>query len=73
MSEETKKEDEVVVEETKKEDEVKTETETPSTTITEEVVRKICEEVIGAFLDKFTPPASSDEEVVKEEIEDLEF
>ena len=42
----------------------------PSSVLTEESVRKICEEVIGAFLDRFTP--SDDEEVEEEKVEDEE-
>lgn len=41
----------------------------PSSVLTEESVRKICEEVIGAFLDRFTP---SDDEEVEEEEEKVE-
>lgn len=44
----------------------------PSSVLTEESVRKICEEVIGAFLDRFTP--SDDEEVEEEkEVDDESF
>lgn len=42
----------------------------PSSVLTEESVRKICEEVIGAFLDRFTP--SDDEEVEEEKVVDDE-
>ena len=45
-----------------------------STGMSEEQVRKICEEVIGAFLDKFTPEAPQKEvEEVEEVEEDLEY
>ena len=68
--------DEIIKDEEVKE-EVKTEPEAspdaspePSSVLTEESVRKICEEVIGAFLDRFTP--SDDEEEEEEKVEDEE-
>ena len=42
-----------------------------SSILTEESVRKICEEVIGAFLDRFSP-SNEDEEVEEEKVEDEE-
>ena len=46
----------------------------PASGMSEEQVRKICEEVIGAFLDKFTPEAPQKEvEEVEEVEEDLEY
>lgn len=44
-----------------------------SSAMSEEQVRKICEEVIGAFLDKFTPDAPAQKEEVEVEVEDLEY
>ena len=69
--------DEIIKDEEVKEEVKKSEPEAspdaspePSSVLTEESVRKICEEVIGAFLDRFTP--SDDEEVEEEEVEDEE-
>lgn len=45
----------------------------PASGMSEEQVRKICEEVIGAFLDKFTPDAPAQKEEVEVEVEDLEY
>ena len=45
----------------------------PSSVLTEESVRKICEEVIGAFLDRFTPSDEEDEEVEEKEVDDESF
>ena len=69
--------DEIIKDEEVKE-EVKTEPEAspdaspePSSVLTEESVRKICEEVIGAFLDRFTP-SDDEEEEEEEKVEDEE-
>lgn len=45
----------------------------PASGMSEEQVRKICEEVIGAFLDKFTPDAPAQKEEEEVEVEDLEY
>ena len=56
------------------EPEVDKQVEEPSTEadsgMSEEKVRKICEEIIGAFLDKFVPPEAGEDEEA-EEAEDL--
>ena len=69
--------DEIIKDEEVKEEVKKSEPEAspdaspePSSVLTEESVRKICEEVIGAFLDRFSP--SDDEEVEEEKVEDEE-
>lgn len=71
--------DEIIKDEEVKEEVKKSEPEAspdaspePSSVLTEESVRKICEEVIGAFLDRFSP--SDDEEVEEEkEVDDESF
>ena len=72
--------DEIIKDEEVKEEVKKSEPEAspdaspePSSVLTEESVRKICEEVIGAFLDRFSP-SNEDEEVEEEkEVDDESF
>ncbi|MGL4617136.1 MAG: hypothetical protein ACRCUM_02760 [Mycoplasmoidaceae bacterium] len=66
------KNEEVVEETSQEEPQVETPQEEASGAITEERVRKICEEMIGAFLDKFVPPSPQDPQEEPQEEQEQE-
>lgn len=68
--EEVEKKDEVVEQAPQEQEQ---EQEQAPTSLTEEGVRKICEEIIGAFLDKFTPPEVEQEKEENEEQKSDDF